>query len=198
MTSAGPPDVPAENPRADQDLSSVIGASDAEDLIILYWTVDLGEELTVGDTADYMDAFRKVINTGEWLGLLAGRDSVLTELPAGQTVVRKLSYGSPWSIVLSAPKQVAEGIVLILDFIVNAPATVKERWSKAGEAKVRAELLKYLADEVRAGHVELTREQIFLLLLSADHKALRILATSGQLQTYGIENPKTGAKRWRI
>lgn len=201
MTSLRPPDVPDEESQATRDPSSATDSSDAEDLITIHWAVDLGEELTVGDVADYMDAFKKVVNTGEFLGLMAAQDGALIEVPAGQTVVHKLSYGSPWSIILGAPKQLAEGIVCVLDFVVNVPANVKERWSKAGEAKVRTELLKHLTREVEAGHIELTQDQIFLLLLSADRKALQILATSGQLVTYSIENPKaiekpkTGTKK---
>jgi hypothetical protein len=197
MTSVKPPDVPAEEPQATQDLSSVFDSSETEDPITIHWAVDLGEELTVGDVADYMNAFKKVVDTGEWLGLMPAQyqSGALIEVPAGQTVVQKLSYGSPWSIILSAPKQLAEGIVCVLDFVVNVPANVREHWSKAGEAKVRKDLLKYLADEVQNGRTQLTQDQIFLLLASADLKALQILATSGQLVTYSIENPKTGAKR---
>lgn len=198
MTAVGPPDVPAEESRATSDLSSAIDSSDTEDLIRIYWTVNLGEALTVGDVADYMEAFKKVVDTGEWLGLMAGQSGALVEVPTGQTVVRSLSYGSPLSLILSAPKQLAQGIVLVLDFVVNVPANVKERWAKAGEAKVRTDLLKHLARQVEAGHTQLTQDQIFLLLLSADHKALQTLTTSGQLVNYGIENPKTGMKRWRF
>ena len=177
MTSVGPPDIPAEESQALQDPSLATPSSNVEDLTSIHWTVDLGEELTVGDIADYIDAFKKVVNTGELLGLMAAQDGAPAEVFLGQTVVQYLHYGSPLSIILSAPKQLAEGIVDILSFVISIPANVSERWSKA-------RILKHIRREIEAGRITLTNEQVLTLILSADHKAMQTLASSGHNAAY--------------
>jgi hypothetical protein len=203
MTSVGPPQLPAEEPgeesQSSSDLGSSAPSSDAKNVRLIHWTVDLGEELTVGDITGYLGAFEGVINIGEWLGLMMAKDDeALSEVPAGQVVLQQLRYGSPLSIILSAPKQLAEGIVCVLDFVVNIPANVKERWAKAKEAEVRAALLEHLSREVETGHIKLTRNQIFQLLMSTNLPALQTVTASGQIGTFGWVNPETGAARWHI
>lgn len=133
--------------------------------------------MTIGDIADYIDAFKKVVDIGELLGLMAAQDRAIFEVFLGQTVVQSLHYGSPLSIILSAPKQLAEGIVSILGFVISIPANVSERYSKAA-------ILKHYRGEIKAGRTTLNNDQIFTLIMSADHKALQTLASSGQHAAY--------------
>jgi hypothetical protein len=195
MPSVRPPENPADEPRTRDDLGSATAAREGTSAIHIHWTVDLGEELTIGDIADYTDAFRKVVDAGEWLGLMMVENA--NELYLAPTLVYQLSYGSPWSVILAAPKQLAEGIVCLLDFVVNVPANVKEHWSKAREASARAALLTYFESEIEAGRIKLTRDQVFQLFLSLNLPALHTLAAS-QVLTFGSVNHGTGTAHWRI
>jgi hypothetical protein len=163
------------------------------------WTVDLGEAVPLANLNDYLGSFTRIVELGEWLGLMIALDEsgdlAIQEVAASPIVLHRIELGS-LSLILHAPKQIAEGVVLILRFIRDSPAEVRGKWATARQSKIRADLLEYFLGEVKGGRLRLTKEQIFQLLMSADYPALAVVGLSGNITGLSTTNLDTGGRRW--
>jgi hypothetical protein len=188
MTSVGPPDLPSEQSRTQGE-----SLPDADALVAIRWIVDLGDRATVTDIGFYLTDLGHVIGAGEYLDQVLNGSSNRAAL-----VLREIHYGSPLSVLLHAPKQLAEGVVHVLEFLVNIPADVRRHWAesreasaKAGVAERREEVAAYVADRIKAGRLKLTPEQALEFLRVADVPALQGVATTGQ-PSLQLFDPVTG------